>query len=332
MNFLQLLAEAIFFFHPVTWWVSAWIRDERERCCDDVAVAACDGDAKRYTRALLDLEGLRSATMAAATGLGASDGPLYERVRRLVAPRRRASRKLLPSAGLILALTGLLLGERADAMRIEAASSVDPLREPRRVVGEPGVLRTASEFWLALGREVTVRADGVTIPRALEFVSERTGLVFDIPESARKAKLDLAVEALPARRLIEALFARKEIAWRYEPERRLVVAHWWEAPGPVDRHAVFDNNSVLAWEELSRRNHRHVDFDATGSTLVEALEALAERTGITFTYGPHLEGHHAHGEFHDVRVFDVYEQLLNDHGLTARYDDAGRVHAVPANP
>jgi beta-lactamase regulating signal transducer with metallopeptidase domain len=39
VNILQNLAEIIFFFNPGVLWISSLIRDERENCCDDIAVA-----------------------------------------------------------------------------------------------------------------------------------------------------------------------------------------------------------------------------------------------------------------------------------------------------
>jgi beta-lactamase regulating signal transducer with metallopeptidase domain len=38
VNLLQRLVEALLFFHPVVWWISGWIRLERELCCDAVVV------------------------------------------------------------------------------------------------------------------------------------------------------------------------------------------------------------------------------------------------------------------------------------------------------
>jgi beta-lactamase regulating signal transducer with metallopeptidase domain len=39
VNFLQTIAETVFFFNPGLLWISALLRDERENCCDDVALA-----------------------------------------------------------------------------------------------------------------------------------------------------------------------------------------------------------------------------------------------------------------------------------------------------
>lgn len=44
LNILQTAIETLLFYHPAVWWVGKKIRQERENCCDDLAVTAC-GDA-----------------------------------------------------------------------------------------------------------------------------------------------------------------------------------------------------------------------------------------------------------------------------------------------
>jgi uncharacterized protein (TIGR03435 family) len=81
VNLMQTLAETLLFYHPAVWWLSARIRDERENCCDDIAVALC-GDPVVYAAALAELEEWRSGELtlvAAATG-----GSLLNRVRRIL--------------------------------------------------------------------------------------------------------------------------------------------------------------------------------------------------------------------------------------------------------
>src|SRR5436190_12604527 len=82
VNLLQTAVETLLFYHPAVWWVSTRVREEREHCCDDLAVAAC-GDARVYATALLRTEQLRAAP---ALALGAGGGSLLGRVRRLLAP------------------------------------------------------------------------------------------------------------------------------------------------------------------------------------------------------------------------------------------------------
>jgi beta-lactamase regulating signal transducer with metallopeptidase domain len=82
VNLVQAAAEILLFYHPACWWISRRIRAEREHSCDDIAVSLC-GDRLVYATALADLETLRASTQLA---LAATDGPLLQRVRRLLSP------------------------------------------------------------------------------------------------------------------------------------------------------------------------------------------------------------------------------------------------------
>ncbi len=81
VNLLQSLGETVLFFHPAVWWVSGRIRVEREHCCDDVALGV-SGDRIGYAAALAALEEWRGRE--AMPALGATDGPLGGRVRRIL--------------------------------------------------------------------------------------------------------------------------------------------------------------------------------------------------------------------------------------------------------
>lgn len=81
VNLFQTLAETLFFYHPAVWWISSRIRDEREHCCDDVAVEVC-GDPVGYAAALTELESWRTGDVGLAPA--ASGGSLVNRVRRIL--------------------------------------------------------------------------------------------------------------------------------------------------------------------------------------------------------------------------------------------------------
>jgi beta-lactamase regulating signal transducer with metallopeptidase domain len=104
LNLLQVVAETVLFYSPAVWWLSARIREEREHCCDDVAVAA-SGEASMYARALIELEELRHAPPRVA--IAVSGGSLLGRVRRLLGSPEAASPGGRWLAGMIaLALLG----------------------------------------------------------------------------------------------------------------------------------------------------------------------------------------------------------------------------------
>ncbi len=84
INLLQSVVETLLFYHPAVWWVSAQVREEREHCCDDLAVEVC-GDRVVYVSALAQL-----TTIAGDRGfaLAATDGSLLGRVRRILGGQR----------------------------------------------------------------------------------------------------------------------------------------------------------------------------------------------------------------------------------------------------
>ena len=83
VNLAQSVIETVLFYHPAVWWVSRQVRQEREHCCDDLAVAVC-GDREGYARALVGMERLRQPVPLLA--VGANGGSLVMRVRRLLSP------------------------------------------------------------------------------------------------------------------------------------------------------------------------------------------------------------------------------------------------------
>jgi len=103
VNLVQRLIEAVLFFHPVIWWLSSWVRLEREECCDSV-VLAHTGPPQVYaeTLAALALQGLEARHVAVAM----TDSHLVVRIRhilKLEEEEMSVSRKtFLTSAGLLL--------------------------------------------------------------------------------------------------------------------------------------------------------------------------------------------------------------------------------------
>jgi hypothetical protein len=80
VNLIQCLAEAVLFYHPAVWWVSARIRAERENCCDDLAVAAA-GNPRSLAQALGFLAEQSATTPPLA--FAADGGSVLERIQRL---------------------------------------------------------------------------------------------------------------------------------------------------------------------------------------------------------------------------------------------------------
>jgi ankyrin repeat protein/beta-lactamase regulating signal transducer with metallopeptidase domain len=86
VNLVQIVIETLLFYHPAVWWISRALRQERENCCDDIALQIV-GDKITYATALATLEESRSLPMAIT--LAVTGGSLLHRIRRIVGVNNR---------------------------------------------------------------------------------------------------------------------------------------------------------------------------------------------------------------------------------------------------
>ena len=109
-NMLQTMIETLFFFHPAVWWVSRNLRQQRELCCDDAALACCS-DPLTYATALLCLEEERSSRFRLALALdGHETGSLRARIARILDEAPQGRRDVAPFSLLgVCAMLGLVL-------------------------------------------------------------------------------------------------------------------------------------------------------------------------------------------------------------------------------
>jgi beta-lactamase regulating signal transducer with metallopeptidase domain len=123
VNAFQIATETLLFYHPAVWWVNRVIRNEREHCCDDVAVVAC-GNAHDYARALAQLEESRSASVWA---MAANGGVLTSRIGRLLGLQRDARSMSVAGIALIggLCIVGVLLAGTTVA-QLQSSPSAAP--------------------------------------------------------------------------------------------------------------------------------------------------------------------------------------------------------------
>jgi len=95
INALQVIAGALFFFHPLVWWANRKIRREREKCCDEIAIAALSAAPKHYSSAIVDALITDRAAGRASPSLAVA-GPvknLEERIKTIMRPNKRFHRR-----------------------------------------------------------------------------------------------------------------------------------------------------------------------------------------------------------------------------------------------
>jgi TonB family protein len=106
-NLFQVVLETLFFYHPVVHWISREARNERELCCDALALRVTGGERRDFVAALANLEELRAGH--AELALAASGGVLAERAWFIAgAAPKRSQRHLRNHVVLAIAATVLV--------------------------------------------------------------------------------------------------------------------------------------------------------------------------------------------------------------------------------
>ena len=103
---IQMVVEALFWFHPAVWWIRAKLMEERERACDE-AVLASSREAVVYAEGILNVcKFYVEAPMNCVSGVTGSD--LKKRIARImtehVTRKLDLSRKLMLTVAAVLAV------------------------------------------------------------------------------------------------------------------------------------------------------------------------------------------------------------------------------------
>ncbi|MES2329342.1 MAG: M56 family metallopeptidase [Bacteroidota bacterium] len=88
MNLLQSFAETIFFFNPALMWLSSMIREERENCCDDIAISITNSKTK-FINALIAFQEYNFSTPSYTVGFPGKKNQLLNRVKRIISERNK---------------------------------------------------------------------------------------------------------------------------------------------------------------------------------------------------------------------------------------------------
>jgi beta-lactamase regulating signal transducer with metallopeptidase domain/flagellar biosynthesis chaperone FliJ len=142
INLLQSVIEVLYFFHPALWWLSARVREEREHCCDDLAIQVCGGDGRILAQALAHVEELRlsqsTQTPILAMALTSKRQQLLHRVKRVLGVPTRPFVSNGSLAGLTLA-TLLLMSASVYAIQRQQdkpkSSETSPRSSRRHTTG-----------------------------------------------------------------------------------------------------------------------------------------------------------------------------------------------------
>ncbi|MGN6394194.1 MAG: M56 family metallopeptidase [Mucilaginibacter sp.] len=132
INFLQHVAEAIFFFNPGLLWVSTVLKEERENCCDDVALQQTN-DKIGFVQALISFKEHQLYGGGYATAFPGKKNYLMRRVTRILSNDNRLFGRSEKVFFIISALLFGMVVTTAAVARIKEYSVVSVKKEAATV-------------------------------------------------------------------------------------------------------------------------------------------------------------------------------------------------------
>ena len=339
LNLVQAVIEAVFFFHPAVWWMSARVRQEREHCCDDLAVRALGGDARPLARALAALAAWSAPAPTTPVALprltlAATGGALLTRVRRLLVPTPEAAARpgggaLAGSGAVALALL-LTLTLNAVARGPQTAPQANPPASPAAST-EPlqGAGVGDSSKKRRIERRIELRSADRALPpgggRNLIIVKDKKNRLREVYVDGKKVPKEKLDEFRPLveERLSETERTRREGLETRDADRRQAIEEAYRDFADAERRTALDRE----WRRLSRADRRAAR-DAERRAKAEARNAdrehreeREERDIRIFLNGPRAE---VNGR---VIRLDSLERDLNDKIERAFSDvDFGNFH------
>ncbi len=132
VNMVQTITETVFFFNPGLVWMSSLLREERENCCDDLAIEQT-GNKREFIEALISFKEFSFGDGSYAVAFPGKKNQLLQRVSRIL---NNGHQKF---GGLE---KGFLLGGLI-AILISVTSAVVAARQPRAKIAKQPVERAA---------------------------------------------------------------------------------------------------------------------------------------------------------------------------------------------
>ncbi len=139
VNIFQELAKSIFFFHPAVAWVTACITEERENCCDDMAVAQTQ-NRRGLAEALISFKQRELYGPAYCTSFPGKKQQLLQRVSYIL--NNKGTSPSLPGKLFFLVAFALLFAGTITLMLVNGRQTPQPILRSTVAVSEPAAAVT----------------------------------------------------------------------------------------------------------------------------------------------------------------------------------------------
>ncbi|HCO92999.1 MAG TPA: hypothetical protein DIU00_03460 [Phycisphaerales bacterium] len=164
VNFLQVIAQAIFWFHPFVWWVNRKIRAEREKCCDEMAIARLNTLPRDYSTAIVETLAARNKSIRPVPSLAVAGKAknIEERIRTMLKPGKKFYKRPSLIAATFVFLLALLTAPTA--VVLTARAEMENTAESKEGANRLGQLEyfdhLSSDEYLARCTSVAISPDG----------------------------------------------------------------------------------------------------------------------------------------------------------------------------
>ncbi len=177
VNSLQVIAQCLFWFHPFVWWANIRIRREREKCCDEMAVAGLGARPQEYGMAVLEtlIVPRESARRVPSLAIAGPARNLEERIRAMMTPGKKFHKHPSLVAAIVIALMALLIVPTALVLTARAQTDTvsetvaEPVQQPPTSLVEAAENGDLAAIQNLIAKGVNVNAsegDGIWTPLA----------------------------------------------------------------------------------------------------------------------------------------------------------------------
>jgi uncharacterized protein (TIGR03435 family) len=230
---LHMAVEAIFWFHPLVWWIERRMIDERERACDEAVVRAGKRPADYAEGILAVCRWSVESPVMCVSGVAGSD--LRTRIEAILA--NRLGRRLRMTGRLLLAAAALIVIGGPIGVGLLDAAAQQTVREATESFDVATIRpnKTAKGFEGLGFRSGRFSATGVTLQDLITSAYEMQPFeVFGGPDWATSDRFDIAATMEPSptgssdqgprrRRLLRALLAERFKLVVHEERREMPV-------------------------------------------------------------------------------------------------------------
>ena len=140
VNILQIISQAVFWFHPFIWWANKKIRAEREKCCDEMAIARLGAEAKDYSSAIVNIliSEYKSTRPVPSLAIAGPVKNIEERIKTMLRPGKKFYKRPSLTAATIVLLLALLTVPTAVVLtaRAETKPTTEQKAEPAKSLHE----------------------------------------------------------------------------------------------------------------------------------------------------------------------------------------------------